>query len=730
MQRRMFALPVIIAACAPWVFAAEPAPIKSAVAAMDAVAPGLVKVEYELMYSEGQAPSATGWAERCPNCGAYHGGDAAALVENERPLEETGYLVAPDTVVTRDPVIHPRFIRAIRVRYREQVVRADVAALGEHQPALVLALHGSLEGARPIEFSADAQPPFTLVGYALDDGIWKTFAQSLPATTVRNEAGEVGMSVDRRGLIVGADNKPVGLCLQETLPLPDGRNWSPMYWPLATAADMQERIKGVRERCARGILHVSLGFRSPPKKTSVSYDDGDREEVTRLDVLGLLCDDHSVLVLAPLKPRTTARLERITVHPLQGEAVSARFKVALADYGGFVAELETPLEGALTLSGDPIEDMRDELLSAAEISMQGEQRVAYFGHGRIPTFTVGWRRQVLPEIPGENGNLFLFDDDGQLVALPVQRRTRVSLDPYAADKGETLMLPAARLAQILSNIEAYADNANVPLAPEAENRLGWLGVELQPLTSELARANGVSHLTRDGEIGALISFVYPGSPAEDAGLKPGCVLIRLFAEGQRTPIEINCQGEEPEFSDAVWQQYDDLPEEFFDRLPTPWPSAASRLNRALTDLGIGKHYRAECSCDGQKLTKELTVAECPPHFESAPRCISAPLGLTVRNLTYEVRRYFQKDADDPGLIVAKVESGSRASTAGIKPYEIITHVNGKPVRTVADFEAAASASTELSLTVSRMTRQRVVKVDTSAPLAVPTRPSSSSNGDE
>jgi hypothetical protein len=36
----------------------------------------------------------------------------------------------------------------------------------------------------------------------------------------------------------------------------------------------------------------------------------------------------------------------------------------------------------------------------------------------------------------------------------------------------------------------------------------------------------------------------------------------------------------------------------------------------------------------------------------------------------------------------------------------------------------------LSLTVSRMTRQRVVKVDTSAPLAVPTRPSSSSNGDE
>ena len=48
--------------------------------------------------------------------------------------------------------------------------------------------------------------------------------------------------------------------------------------------------------------------------------------------------------------------------------------------------------------------------------------------------------------------------------------------------------------------------------------------------------------------------------------------------------------------------------------------------------------------------------------------------------------------------------------AGIKPYEIITHINGQVVATVQDFEKLASNQEELNLAIKRMTKGRLVKV--------------------
>ena len=51
---------------------------------------------------------------------------------------------------------------------------------------------------------------------------------------------------------------------------------------------------------------------------------------------------------------------------------------------------------------------------------------------------------------------------------------------------------------------------------------GWLGVTLQPLTSDLAASFGV----KDGK-GALVSEVQPGSPAARAGLQSGDVIVEV-----------------------------------------------------------------------------------------------------------------------------------------------------------------------------------------------------------
>ena len=70
----------------------------------------------------------------------------------------------------------------------------------------------------------------------------------------------------------------------------------------------------------------------------------------------------------------------------------------------------------------------------------------------------------------------------------------------------------------------------------------------------------------------------------------------------------------------------------------------------------------------------------------------------------------QKKADDPGVIIGGIEMGSRASKAGLKPYEIITHVNDQPVMNVKDFEKLTKDQKEVRLSVKRMTQGRIVKI--------------------
>jgi hypothetical protein len=252
----------------------------------------------------------------------------------------------------------------------------------------------------------------------------------------------------------------------------------------------------------------------------------------------------------------------------------------------------------------------------------------------------------------------------------------------------------------------------VPLKKEEENRLAWMGLMLQPLNKELARVNNVSELTQDGQTGALVSYVYPDSPAAKAGIKAGAVLLRLHLKDQPKPLEIRLDaygdpyGGEP----FPWDQLDKIPDQYYDQIPKPWPAVEDNLTRALTDLGFGKPYTAEFFAEGKALMAELVVTASPAHYDSAPRWKSEALGLTARDLTFEVRRYFQMKPEDPGVIVSNLKPGSKGSVAGIKPYEIIMQVNGVALHSVKDFEKLSDKQEELRLAVKRMTKERQVKI--------------------
>ena len=686
-----------------------------------AVGPSLVRVEYSLQYDKGEPPQALGYTR------GYYGGDAEAVVREERPFEVPGYLLAPDKVLVPDPVIHPRFVKSIIVRQGDEkkgeTIEATPVAYGTEQGAVVLKLSKPMKAAKALAFDKSKNGPYLAVTYAPGEGEWTTSVQPAGGTVVVTSRDRKLVAVPSYCLITDAEGTPVGMAMKEDLPPDDSWKGSPADWPLVSAEQLASLTARIEKAAQQGLPRVTLNFRSPKAKpggaAQVRYGPMGNEEdqnSTVRHVNGVMVDDKTILVLAELKGNVTARLDGIRVNTPDGKSVPAKFDHTLLDYGAFIATLEKPLVGAaVKVAKTDVLDLRSKLLPAAHLQLQGERRREYYGHRRLQGFTTGWRRQIYPTVPGDSQNLFLFDAEGALVALPVGRREKTGVEDQSRRYGprdQALLTPVSYLWPAVQGDPAkYADVGNVPLSEEDESRLAWLGVELQALTPDLARANEVSHLTNDGRSGALVTYVYPNSPAAAAGIEPGWILLRIHVADQPKPIEV--QIEPYQFADQPfpWDRFEELPEQYFDRIPQPWPALENNLTRSLTDLGFGKKYTAEFSNGGKTLAKEFEVKQSPPHFDSAAKYKSDPIGVTVKDQTYEVRRYFQRSNEEPGVILAKIEMGSKASISGLKPFEVITHVNDQPVKDVKEFEKLTKGQETLRLSVKRMTKGRQVKVN-------------------
>jgi len=101
---------------------------------------------------------------------------------------------------------------------------------------------------------------------------------------------------------------------------------------------------------------------------------------------------------------------------------------------------------------------------------------------------------------------------------------------------------------------------------------GWLGVSLQPLTADLAKALGAPN-----EKGAVVARVLPGSPAEKAGLVPNDVILR--------------------FGDTV---VDDLP----------------HLQRLVLDAPVDRPVTVRVLRSGKEVSVSVNIAEAPAERKS------------------------------------------------------------------------------------------------------------------
>jgi serine protease Do len=204
-----------------------------------------------------------------------------------------------------------------------------------------------------------------------------------------------------------------------------------------------------------------------------------------------------------------------------------------------------------------------------------------------------------------------------------------------------------------------AANVEEQLLKYGKVERGRIGVGIQDVNAQLAQSFGL-----EKPMGALVSTVESGGPAEKAGLKPGDVIL----------------------------SYNGKPIERSSALP---PLVAQTKPGSKATLEVWRDGKKQEIAVNIGELKEPAVARNTP---KGPGERGGKLGLAVRPLTPEEKQQLGDGAQ--GVVVEQV--GGPAARAGLRPGDLITAVNGTPVRSPDDLrKQVEKAKGSIALLVRR-----------------------------
>jgi Do/DeqQ family serine protease len=234
-------------------------------------------------------------------------------------------------------------------------------------------------------------------------------------------------------------------------------------------------------------------------------------------------------------------------------------------------------------------------------------------------------------------------------------------------KGEVVGINAEMLSPVDANIGiGFAIPSNMArhvmddLRKDGHVRRAQLGIEVQPVTSDLADSLGLKHVG-----GAIIGKVTPDSAADHAGLKRGDV-IQSF-NGQAV-TDINS------------------------------------LRNHVADAQPGSTASVVVVRDGSEKTVSVKLEEADVSKESARN--REPGSVDKGALGIAVER------NSKGLVITEVNPDSRAADAGLQQGDVILEVNRQAVKSVDELRAAVRKTTNrpVLLLVEREGRSLFVTV--------------------
>ncbi len=248
--------------------------------------------------------------------------------------------------------------------------------------------------------------------------------------------------------------------------------------------------------------------------------------------------------------------------------------------------------------------------------------------------------------PGNSGGP-LFNLKGEVVGINSQIFTR---------SGGFMGLSFAIPIDVAMNV------AN-QLKTEGKVSRGWLGVVIQEVDKDLAESFGL-----DRPAGALVAQTLDDGPAAKSGIKVGDVILSV--NGQKI------------------EESADLP-------------------HLIGNLKPGAKADMEIIRDGKRQNLSVTVGDMPKEDQAASGGergsdrASNRLGISVADLTAEQKKTMDLQG---GVVINKLSGDGPAAAIGLRPGDVITHLNNQPIESATAFEKITSA-----LPAGRSISMRVVR---------------------
>ncbi|HYE32280.1 MAG TPA: DegQ family serine endoprotease [Methylomirabilota bacterium] len=240
--------------------------------------------------------------------------------------------------------------------------------------------------------------------------------------------------------------------------------------------------------------------------------------------------------------------------------------------------------------------------------------------------------------PGNSGGA-LVDAEGRLLGINTFIMSR-----SGGNQGVGFAIPVNMARSVMDR-----------LIQEGKVRRGYLGVQLQPLSQELAQEFKLPDTK-----GALVAAVAEDTPAEKAGFQSGDIITQFNGR---------------EVSDS------------------------RHLRLMVAQTAPNSSVKFNVLRNGKKQTINVTLAELPsdalasnadPRRQGGRATPSEPdsaetlEGVTVTDLTPATRRQFNIPQRVAGALVMRVDPDSNAYAKGIRAGTVIEEINGKPVKSADD----------------------------------------------
>jgi serine protease Do len=233
-----------------------------------------------------------------------------------------------------------------------------------------------------------------------------------------------------------------------------------------------------------------------------------------------------------------------------------------------------------------------------------------------------------------------------------------------------------------------AKNVIRQIVEKGEVTLGCLGVGMSELTPEIAANLGL----KDDGLGVLVQEVFPGEPADRAGVKSYDVIL-----------EVNNKK----------------------------ISTARELMMAISGLAVGTQVPLKLFREGSVKTLNVVIGKRKTANELAESSRSGiprrrddsdsfdskearfkDAGLSLLDLSPELRRRLDLDRDVQGAVISEVYPESPALRSGLNPGDVILEIDRKPVKNVTDARAMFKKSkANYLLKIQRQSASMIVVLD-------------------